>query len=63
MLKLFSTKSYQDEVNDIYRQLERNTSIPLHLFEAKMRRISILCHKINCRSADMGKQKGKYDTL
>lgn len=53
--------SYQEQVRDIYRQLEKEGWSNLKLFEWRYRRISILNMKIKCRSTDLGKPEGKYE--
>lgn len=63
MLKLFTTRSYQDRVDSIYKEIQRNPWLPLRHLELCMRRIHILNSKIKNLSADMGREKGKYDTL
>lgn len=63
MLKLFSTKSYQDRVKTIYGQIARNPWMPLRQLELSMRKIHLLNAKINNLSADMGREEGEYDTL
>lgn len=53
--------SYQEQVRDIYKQLEKEGWSNLKLFEWRYRRISILNMKIKCRSTDLGKPEGKYE--
>lgn len=57
MLQLFTTRTYQDRVDGIYRLLENSGECPLELFEWRMRQIHILMMKIRQRSADMGMGK------
>lgn len=63
MLQLFTTRSYQERVDDIYKQLERNPWCPLEIFELKIRKINILNSRIKNLAADMGREEGKYNTL
>lgn len=64
MLQLFTTQTYQDRVDDIYRLLVGGGECPLELFEWRVRRIHILNMKIVQRSADMGRGKNnKRDVL
>lgn len=63
MLQLFTTRSYQERVDDIYKQLERNPWCPLEIFELKIRRINMLNSRIKNLAADMGREEGKYNTL
>ena len=63
MLRLFSTRSYREQVNEIYKLLERDGWSNLKRFEYRIRKINLLNHKIKCLAADMGKPEGKYDTL
>lgn len=63
MLQLFSTRSYQERVDDIYKQLERNPWCPLEIFELKVRKINMLNSRIKNLAADMGREEGKYNTL
>ncbi len=63
MLQLFTTQSYQERVDDIYKQLERNPWCPLEIFELKIRKINMLNSRIKNLAADMGREEGKYNTL
>ena len=63
MLQLFTTRSYQERVDDIYKQLERNPWCPLEIFELKIRKINMLNSRIKNLAADMGRKEGKYNTL
>lgn len=63
MLQLFTTLSYQERVDDIYKQLERNPWCPLEIFELKIRKINMLNSRIKNLAADMGREEGKYNTL
>ena len=63
MLQLFTTRSYQERVDDIYKQLERNPWFPLEIFELKIRKINMLNSRIKNLAADMGREEGKYNTL
>ena len=63
MLQLFTTRSYQERVDDIYKQLERNPWCPLEIFELKIRQINMLNSRIKNLAADMGREEGKYNTL
>lgn len=63
MLQLFTTRSYQERVDDIYKQLERNPWCPLEIFELKIRKINMLNSRIKNHAADMGREEGKYNTL
>ncbi len=63
MLQLFTTRSYQERVDDIYKQLERNPWCPLDIFELKIRKINMLNSRIKNLAADMGREEGKYNTL
>lgn len=63
MLRLFTTRSYQERVDDIYKQLERNPWCPLEIFELKIRKINMLNSRIKNLAADMGREEGKYNTL
>lgn len=63
MLQLFTTRSYQERVDDIYKQLERNPWCPLEIFELKIRKINMLNSRIKNLTADMGREEGKYNTL
>lgn len=63
MLQLFTTRSYQERVDDIYKQLERNPWCPLEIFELKIRKINMLNSRIKNLAADMGREDGKYNTL
>lgn len=59
MLQLFTTRTYQDRVDEIYRLLESDRG-SLRLFEWRMRRIHCLNLKIKQRSADMGRKEEIY---
>lgn len=61
MLQLFTTRSYQERVDDIYKQLERNPWCPLEIFELKIRKINMLNSRIKNLAADMGREEGKYN--
>ena len=63
MLRLCTTRSYQERVDDIYKQLERNPWCPLEIFELKIRKINMLNSRIKNLAADMGREEGKYNTL
>lgn len=63
MLRLFTTRSYQERVDDIYKQLERNPWCPLEIFELKIRKINMLNSRIKNLAVDMGREEGKYNTL
>lgn len=63
MLQLFTTRSYQERVDDIYKQLERNPWCPLEIFELKIRKINMLNSRLKNLAADMGREEGKYNTL
>ena len=63
MLQLFTTRSYQERVDDIYKQLKRNPWCPLEIFELKIRKINMLNSRIKNLAADMGREEGKYNTL
>lgn len=63
MFQLFTTRSYQERVDDIYKQLERNPWCPLEIFELKIRKINMLNSRIKNLAADMGREEGKYNTL
>lgn len=63
MIQLFTTRSYQERVDDIYKQLERNPWCPLEIFELKVRKINMLNSRIKNLAADMGREEGKYNTL
>ena len=63
MLQLFTTRSYQERVDDIYKHLERNPWCPLEIFELKIRKINMLNSRIKNLAADMGREEGKYNTL
>ena len=63
MLQLFTMRSYQERVDDIYKQLERNPWCPLEIFELKIRKINMLNSRIKNLAADMGREEGKYNTL
>ena len=63
MLQLFTTRSYQERVDDIYKQLERNPWCPLEIFELKIRKINMINSRIKNLAADMGREEGKYNTL
>ena len=63
MLQLFTTRSYQERLDDIYKQLERNPWCPLEIFELKIRKINMLNSRIKNLAADMGREEGKYNTL
>lgn len=63
MLQLFTTRSYQERVDDIYKQLERNPWCPMEIFELKIRKINMLNSRIKNLAADMGREEGKYNTL
>lgn len=63
MLQLFTTRSYQERVDDIYKQLERNPWCPLEIFELKIRKINMLNSRIKNLAADMGREEGNYNTL
>ncbi len=63
MLQLFTTRPYQERVEDIYKQLERNPWCPLEIFELKIRKINMLNSRIKNLAADMGREEGKYNTL
>lgn len=63
MLQLFTTRSYQERVDDMYKQLERNPWCPLEIFELKIRKINMLNSRIKNLAADMGREEGKYNTL
>lgn len=57
MLRLFSTKTYQDRVDDVYRKLAEDVGCRLELFEWRMRKIHVLNMKIRQRSADLGRKE------
>ena len=59
MLQLFTTRTYQDRVDEIYKLLESDRG-SLRLFEWRMRRIHCLNLKIKQRSADMGRKEEIY---
>lgn len=59
MLQLFTTRTYQDRVDEIYKLLERDRG-SLRLFEWRMRQIHCLNLKIKQRSADMGRKEEIY---
>lgn len=63
MLKLFTPHSYQERVDNIYKQLKENVWCDIKSFELKVRKIHLLNQKIRRLSADMGRVEGKYDTL
>ena len=63
MLQLFTTRSYQERVDDIYKQLERNPWCPLEIFELKIRKINMLNSRIKNLAADIGREESKYNTL
>lgn len=63
MFQLFTTRSYQERVDDIYKQIERNPWCPLEIFELKIRKINMLNSRIKNLAADMGREEGKYNTL
>ena len=56
MLQLFTTRSYQERVDDIYKQLERNPWCPLEIFDLKIRKINMLNSRIKNLAADMGRE-------
>lgn len=60
MIQLFSTKSYQDRVDEMYRLLDGDSDCSLELFEWRYRRIHMLNLKIKLRSADMGRKEEIY---
>lgn len=60
MLQLFTTRTYQDRVDEIYKLLESDRDCSLRLFEWRMRRIHCLNLKIKQRSADMGRKEEMY---
>lgn len=60
MLQLFTTRTYQDRVDEIYKLLESDRDCSLRLFEWRMRRIHCLNLKIKQRSADMGRKEEIY---
>lgn len=60
MLQLFTTHTYQDRVDEIYKLLESDRDCSLRLFEWRMRRIHCLNLKIKQRSADMGRKEDIY---
>ena len=60
MLQLFSTQTYRDKVDAIYKLLNTDTDCPIELFEWRMRRIHCLNLKIKQRSADMGRREEIY---
>lgn len=57
MLQLFTTRTYQDRVDEIYKLLESDRDCSLRLFEW---RIHCLNLKIKQRSADMGRKEEIY---
>ena len=59
MPQLFTTRTYQDRVDEIYKLLERDRG-SLRLVEWRMRRIHCLNLKIKQRSADMGRKEEIY---
>ena len=63
MIRLSSTRYYQDKVDYIYRQLLSDKSDNLKLFEYRYRMIHVYNAKIVNMSADLGKPEGIYDTL
>ena len=60
MLQLFSTQTYQDKVDAIYKLLNTDMDCPIELFEWRMSRIHCLNLKIKQRSADMGRREEIY---
>ena len=60
MLQLFSTQTYQDKVDAIYKLLNTDTDCPIELFEWRMRRIHCLNLKVKQRSGGMGR-RGEID--
>lgn len=62
MIKIFSTESYRDKVNTLYRLLEKDGWSNLKLFEWRYRNIHILNAKIKNRSAQTDKEEGSYST-
>ena len=60
MLQLFTTQTYQDRVDEMYRLLMSDGECSLRLFEWRMRRIHCLNLKIKQRSADMGRKEEIY---
>lgn len=60
MLQLFTTQTYQDRVDEMYRLLRSDGECSLRLFEWRMRRIHCLNLKIKQRSADMGRKEEIY---
>lgn len=63
MLRLFTPSSYQEQVNNLYKLLNRDGWSNLKLFEWRVRKINLLNSKIKNLSADMGRAAGEYDTL
>lgn len=60
MLRLFTTRTYQDRVDEMYKLLRSDRECSLELFEWRARRIHILEMKIRQRSADLGKKEERY---
>lgn len=62
MLKIFSTRSLQDIVNENYALLARDAcTCSVQTFEMRMRHIHILNNKMLRRSADLGKTADTYE--
>lgn len=60
MLRLFTTQTFQDKVDEIYKLLINDENTPLDTFERRVRRIHCLNLKIKQRSADMGQKEEIY---
>ncbi len=62
MIKIYSTESYREKVNELYRLLERDGWSNLKLFEWRYRKIHLLNSKIKNKAAQTDKEEGCYST-
>lgn len=62
MIRISSTESYREKVNELYRLLERDGWSNLKLFEWRYRKIHLLNSKIKNKAAQTDKEEGSYST-
>lgn len=62
MIRISSTESYREKVNELYRLLERDGWSNLKLFEWRYRKIHLLNSKIKNKAAQTDKEEGCYST-
>lgn len=62
MIRMRTTKSYEEEVNELYKMLIRDSWSNLRSFEWRYRKIHILNSKIKNKAAQLDKEEGVYST-